>query len=134
MNSKLIEKPEYGALISPMRDLKNPIYNWHSYKHSYSKQLVEKLTSEFNLKPDNWVLDPFCGGGTTLLGCKEMGINSRGFDILPFSVYLSNVKTNNYDVKSLGNTLNFLKANINDGTNGLSLPDIAYRSGRHAGG
>ncbi|MHA1444747.1 MAG: DNA methyltransferase [Candidatus Hodarchaeales archaeon] len=124
MKSKLIEKPEYGALISPIRDLKNPIYNWHSYKHSYSKKLVEELALEFKLKPGNWVLDPFCGGGTTLLTCKQMGINSRGFDILPFSVYLSNVKTKNYDTKSLENSLDFLKANIKDKANGLSLPDI----------
>ena len=46
-------------------------------------------------------MDPFCGGGTTLLACKELGINSKGFDILPFSVFLSNVKTRNYNVEKL---------------------------------
>ena len=46
-------------------------------------------------------MDPFCGGGTTLLACKELGINSNGFDILPFSVFLSNVKTREYNLEKL---------------------------------
>ena len=88
-------------LISPRKDKNRPIYNWHSFKHSYSKELVSNLIDEFGLKKGAWVMDPFCGGGTTLLACKEAGINSSGFDILPFSVFLSNVKTRNYEVKQL---------------------------------
>ena len=88
-------------LISPQRDVQKPIYNWHSFKHSYSKTLVDCLVKEFELKKGAWVMDPFCGGGTTLLACKELGINSNGFDILPFSVFLSNVKTREYNVEKL---------------------------------
>ena len=100
--TKIIDKRnELSDLISPHRDLQTPIYNWHSFKHSYSKGLVEVLVKEFKLKEGAWVMDPFCGGGTTLLACKELGINSNGFDILPFSVFLSNVKTREYDHKKL---------------------------------
>lgn len=88
-------------LISPCRDIRKPVYNWHSFKHSYSKALVDNLVHEFGLKAGSWVMDPFCGGGTTLLACKELGINSNGFDILPFSVFLSNVKTREYDIQKL---------------------------------
>lgn len=92
---------DFSDLISPMRDKNRPIYNWHSFKHSYSKALVDTLIKEFRLKRGSWVMDPFCGGGTTLLACKEAGINSRGYDILPFSVFLSNVKTRSYDPEIL---------------------------------
>jgi len=88
-------------LISPRRDSKRPIYNWHSFKHSYSKELVDTFIKEFTLKKGSWVLDPFCGGGTTLLASKQAGLNSNGYDILPFSVFLSNVKTDEYDVQQL---------------------------------
>lgn len=91
------KRDSLSDLISPMRDKQRPIYNWHSFKHSYSKALVDTLAKEFKLQKGAWVMDPFCGGGTTLLACKELGINSRGFDILPFSVFLTNVKTRNYD-------------------------------------
>ena len=115
---------EYGSLISPARDKNEPIYNWHAFKHSYSKNLVEKLVGSFNLNEGSWVLDPFCGGGTTLLACKELGINSMGYDILPFSVFLSNVKVRNYDPQDLRRHLK--KFDKNNGTvlRNMSLPDI----------
>jgi len=116
---------EYGSLISPARDRNEPIYNWHAFKHSYSKNLVEKLVGVFNLDEGSWVLDPFCGGGTTLLACKELGINSRGLDILPFSVFLSNVKVRTYDPRELKRQLkNFDKRDRSMPKN-ASLPDIA---------
>lgn len=90
-----------SSLISPRKDINRPIYNWHSFKHSYSKELVDTLIKDFKLKKGSVVMDSFCGGGTTLLACKEAGINSDGFDILPFSVFLSNVKTRNYNEKKL---------------------------------
>ncbi len=100
--TKIIDKRDtLSDLISPHRDIQKPIYNWHSFKHSYSKALVDSLVKEFELKKGAWVMDPFCGGGTTLLACKELGINSKGFDILPFSVFLSNVKTREYNLKKL---------------------------------
>lgn len=99
---QMIDKRDsLSDLISPVRDNQRPIYNWHSFKHSYSKALVDALVKEFKLTKGTWIMDPFCGGGTTLLACKELGINSHGFDILPFSVFLTNVKTRNYDPEQL---------------------------------
>lgn len=129
MRTKLVDKPEYRSLISPIRDSQTPIYNWLRYKHSFSKELAHNLLHEFKLQPGAWVLDPFCGGGTTLLACKESGINSFGVDILPFAVFLSNVKTDNYELRKLYSGVDYLKANImegNNGNNGYSLPDITY--------
>jgi tRNA G10 N-methylase Trm11 len=99
---KIMDKRDsLSDLISPHKDIQRPIYNWYSFKHSYSKALVDSLVKEFELKRGAWVIDPFCGGGTTLLACKEAGINSKGFDILPFSVFLSNVKTREYNPTKL---------------------------------
>ncbi len=120
----LLKTDEYGPLISPYRDRETPIYNWHAFKHSYSKALVKKLASEFNLNRHSLVLDPFCGGGTTLLACKEMGINSEGFDILPFSVFLSNVKTRSYNPHSLVKYFDIFQEKKNISKNNFHLPDI----------
>jgi DNA modification methylase len=46
-------------------------------------------------------LDPFCGSGTTLLACRELGLRSMGFDVLPLSVFASHVKTQDYDAEAL---------------------------------
>lgn len=116
---------KYRTLISPARDKNEPIYNWHAFKHSYSKKLVEEIVKDFNLKKGDWVLDPFSGGGTTLLACKELGINSKGLDILPFSVFLSNVKTKSYDLKKLKLALTAFQNVSKKSTEGTdTLPDI----------
>ncbi len=115
---------EYGPLISPFSDRDKPVYNWHAFKHGYSKGLVKKLVDEFNLSKNSWVLDPFCGGGTTLLTCKELGINSKGFDILPFSVFLSNVKTRTYESCKLKQRLKNFNGNDKLTAKNTYLPDI----------
>jgi len=116
---------QYRSLISPVRDKNRSVYNWHAFKHGYSKDLVEKLVKEFDLKESSWVLDPFCGGGTTLLACKELGINSKGYDILPFSVFLTNVKTRTYDHIELKKQLAEFKRARRTNMIGDNLPDIA---------
>ena len=47
------------------------------------------------------VLDPFMGSGTTLLACKERGIDCYGFDVSPLAVLASRAKTNDYDIAEL---------------------------------
>ena len=111
-------------LISPRRDINMPIYNWHSFKHSYSKELVDTFISEFELKKGAWVMDPFCGGGTTLLACKQAGLNAYGYDILPFPVYLSNVKTNDYDIRKLKRTKESFEGIEKWPFSSETLPDI----------
>jgi len=111
MSSVIVEKLEFGSLISPQRNQLIPIHNWYTFKHGYSRDLAIILITYFKLPEGSWVLDPFCGSGTTLLTCKELGINSRGFDILPFSVLLSNVKISDYDDRELTRELGLLKEN-----------------------
>jgi len=113
---------KYRQLISPVRDNDRAVYNWHAFKHSYSKDLVVELVKEFGLKEKSWVLDPFCGGGTTLLACKELGISSKGYDILPFSVFLTNVKTRTYKPDELRKYLGWLKQGKGRAID--DLPDI----------
>ena len=98
MLAKLLptEKLEYGDLVTPLNDKDRPIYNWYSFKHSYSKELVITLLQELCLPAGSRVLDPFCGAGTTLLACRESGLHSTGYDILPLSVFVTNTKANSF--------------------------------------
>ena len=50
------------------------------------------------------VLDPFLGSGTTLLACKELGVDGVGVDVAPLAVFVSQVKIADYDVEELKRT------------------------------
>lgn len=104
MNIKIEEKPEWGKLATFVPNKSLPVYNWFYYKEGFARELVFKLIDRFGLKQGNWILDPFCGSGTTLLACRQKGISSIGLDVLPISVFASNVKTGDYDAGELKKT------------------------------
>lgn len=118
MNFTRLKVDSSPSIVSSMRDRNKPVYRWHAYKHSFSKELVDNLLDEFNLSENSWVLDPFVGSGTTLLACKERKINSIGFDISPFAVFLANTKLENYDTGELNKVFEEISKKI------LIDPDI----------
>lgn len=40
----------------------------------------------------NWVLDPFCGRGTTALACRVLGLNTVGTDVNPVAIAITKAK------------------------------------------
>ncbi|MFH1631363.1 MAG: DNA methyltransferase [Candidatus Aenigmatarchaeota archaeon] len=97
----LEEKLDWAELATFTPNKNDPVYNWFYYKEGFAKELVLKMIEMFGIKNDNKILDPFCGSGTTLLACKQLGINSIGLDVLPISVFASEVKTRNYNSEIL---------------------------------
>jgi hypothetical protein len=75
-------------------------YGWLRLTPAYSVHLVRELLQSRAL-PDLPVLDPFCGTGTTLLACAELGIACSTLDVNPFLVWLARAKTANYTPKTL---------------------------------
>ncbi len=125
----MIKDKSFARLVSPASDKNRPRYNWHAFKHGYSKELVEKLLEYFEIEK-GWILDPFCGGGTTLLTCKEKGINSTGIDILPFSIFLSKVKTTAFKPDELKRILStFEEIKTEDMLPDVGIIDKAFSPG-----
>ncbi|HDD72700.1 MAG TPA: hypothetical protein ENG00_01255, partial [Candidatus Aenigmarchaeota archaeon] len=94
---KMVEKLEWGPLATFVPNKKEPVYNWFYYKEGFARGLVLNLLKQLHAGKGHWVLDPFCGVGTTMLACRESGVNSIGFDVHPVSVFVSMVKTRRYD-------------------------------------
>lgn len=69
-----------------------PVYNWFKFKEGFSRQLVVDLLAQFDITKRDLVFDPFAGCGTTLLTCKELGLNAAGIDVLPTSSFVAGVK------------------------------------------
>ena len=50
------------------------------YRGNWAPQIPRNIILRYS-KPDEWVLDQMCGGGTTLVECKLLGRNAIGVDI-----------------------------------------------------
>jgi len=98
---RVTNKPQYKNLVNFSSNLDKPVHRWFDVKEGYSRDLIIDLLERFNIKKRDIILDPFCGGGTTLLAAKEKKINSLGFEVNPFLAFLTKVKLNNYTLKDI---------------------------------
>ncbi len=101
------EFPPLAEMVTFSPNKNVSIHRWFYYREGYSKAFVEWCIQKYKLKGP--VLDPFCGVGTTLLACKEKGIESIGCDISPLARFVSQAKTRNYDISFLQNEFSELK-------------------------
>ena len=84
----------YSGAINALQKEDLPIHSWYRFVLSYPPHLVRQYISEFNLKREDLILDPFCGTGTTLVEAMKQGIGCVGCDAHPFAALVSRVKTN----------------------------------------
>lgn len=64
----------------------------HEYRGKFNPQVVRAIGNMLGLSGKVWVLDPFCGSGTTILECAHIGWNAVGVDLNPLAVVISNAK------------------------------------------
>lgn len=98
---RVVEKLQMGRLVTPIPDRRRPIYRWLQMKEAFSRDLVHLLAGTWGLRRGDFLLDPFCGVGTTQLACKELGLDCVGFDVHPMMLLASRVKLGDYDAEEL---------------------------------
>jgi SAM-dependent methyltransferase len=93
----------------------------HEYKGKFNPQVVRAIGNMIGLSPGAWVLDPFCGSGTTLLECAHAGWNAIGVDLNPLAVLMSNAKVRAISTPAakLQNATQTLISRLNQRTKGL---------------
>ena len=80
-----------GPLVRPS-DADEPIQRWFRYREGYTAELCRRI-----IQPDDtYVVDPFCGFGSTLVAAARLGVESLGFDVSPLAAFVSTVKTRAY--------------------------------------
>ena len=91
------------SLIAAARDM-SPIagltHNFYRYPARFSPKLV-RATIEAFTEPGDLVLDPFVGGGTTLVEAMVLGRHAVGSDISSLAIFVSEVKTTIYSEDEL---------------------------------
>lgn len=102
-----------GTTIAAQKMLNGEVHNWYRIVLGYSDHLVKKILKEFVAQPNDRVLDPFCGTGTTLVECMKNCIEAVGIDANPSSYFAARVKTNwHIKGKRLNNFLSQIKDNL----------------------
>lgn len=77
----------------PNSDSSGSINSIHPYPAKFISEIPEKLIEIIGMPKDTWILDPFCGSGTTLVESQIAGIPSIGIDLNPIACLLTQVKT-----------------------------------------
>ena len=87
---------KYTSLLNYSDELNKPFQRWYRYKEGFSVELVEQLIKEYSKNKKGIILDPFLGSGSTLLAANNMGYSGVGFELNPFSFFLSKCKLEQY--------------------------------------
>jgi DNA modification methylase len=89
----------YSSLLNYSDDLNRPRQRWYRYKEGFSLELVRRLISEYNKNNKGTIMDPFLGSGSTIIAANQLGLNGIGFEVNPFSYFLSKCKLRNYSAE-----------------------------------
>jgi DNA modification methylase len=76
--------------------------NSGAHNASYWGNFIPQIPNQFlrrYTKQGEWVLDPFLGGGTTLIECKRLGRNGIGIELSPEVVDMANKNISNEENK-----------------------------------
>ncbi len=76
------------------------VHRLHPYLGKFIPQLVEVFLKKY-FKPEQTILDPFLGSGTTLLEANLLNMDSIGIELSEFSHLIAKVKIEKYDLNLL---------------------------------
>lgn len=86
---KLRENLRLGRTVSYGGNKDIPLLRLYRYKEAFAFSFVDEWIDHFGLTADDYILDPFCGMGTTLLAASCRSIPSIGIDRLPVAVFIA---------------------------------------------
>lgn len=106
------------------RDVNTHTHGFHKYPAKFIPHIPKwAITKYLNGDKDKFILDPFCGSGTTLVESVLSGYNAIGIDIDPLSAMISRVKTTRVDKCELEKISSWLIKEINDKRKGTFKPE-----------
>jgi DNA modification methylase len=93
---KVTDGSAFTELVNFKNNKKIPKHNWYEYKQGYAEDLVKQIIESEQPNKNHFILDPFCGVGTSNLVAQSLGYKSIGFDINPVAYLAASVKTHFY--------------------------------------
>ena len=87
----------FNQLVNFSKNKDVPYHGWFKYREGFSYTLIRELLKRCDLSEDEYVLDPFCGCGTTIVEAALNGLSGIGIDINPVSAFISKIKCHSYN-------------------------------------
>lgn len=108
------EALHWSPLVSYIGNKQVPLLRLYRFKEAFSLTLALELVQRFRLTPDDLLLDPFCGMGTTLFAGMIRGVPSIGIDRLPVAAFIAQTIPKFFQLRqgSLLETFHALKAKV----------------------
>lgn len=96
----VVEGSDRGShLPNRLRNETRPVHSWFNLKESFSAEfpnwVLGRLATEFGYNPGT-ALDPFVGGGTSLIELARRGVDVVGIEVNPFIAWAANTKASWY--------------------------------------
>lgn len=86
----------FNQLVNFSKNKHIPFHGWFKYREGFSHTLIKELLNRSGIGREEYVLDPFCGSGTTVVEAALNGYSGIGIDINPMAAFISEVKCRNY--------------------------------------
>lgn len=102
-------EPSFQRILSAVKDrsvVSGFTHNYYRYPARFSPIFVRAVIEEFT-EPGDTILDPFLGGGTTLVEGLVLDRKVIGVDINPIAVFVSKVKSTPLSKSQLGHARKF---------------------------
>ena len=88
---------DFHNLVNFGENLDIPYHRWFKYREGYSAELVKRIITESSIPSDEYyILDPFCGSGTTMVVASLLGYSSIGIDANPLSAFITKLKNTHF--------------------------------------
>ena len=78
--------------VAEKENISGLTHNFYRYPARFSPKFVREIIALFS-KPGDVILDPFVGGGTTLVEALANNRHSIGFDVSPIASFVTQAKT-----------------------------------------
>lgn len=98
------------------------MYAMHKYWSKKPYNLVSQYIDKYS-KPNEIVLDPFCGSGVTITESVRLGRRAVGIDINPTAIVSTKMGLTHIDIKALKKTFEFLRSEVEQEINSLYQTD-----------
>lgn len=94
-------------------EVHTPIYKIHRYFARRPYNVFRYLVEHYS-NPDSIILDPFCGGGVTIVEGLRLKRKVIGVDLNPIATYITKAETLDIDLGNLTDKFNKIKKEISN--------------------